>query len=126
MRKNILQNFMQKIKIRPKITCFIYQYGYSLFQNGKFKESVPVLEKLNTDDIYLQNGMYTLGKSALKLNNKEKARSAFFRASRLDFDKVIQEEAWLNYAKLSYELEFNSQALESTQTFLSNFPIQKK
>ena len=59
----------------------------------KFKESVAALEKLNTDDVYLQNGMYTLGKDALKLNKKEKARSAFFRASRIDLDKVIQEEA---------------------------------
>ncbi|TCC89528.1 tetratricopeptide repeat protein [Pedobacter frigiditerrae] len=118
--------FYSKDKNNTKNNLFIYQYGYSLFQNGKFKESIPVLEKLTTDDIYLQNGMYTLGKSALKLNNKEKARSAFFRASRLNFDKVIQEEAWLSYARLSYELEFNSQALESIQTFIKQFPSSKK
>jgi TolA-binding protein len=118
--------FYAKDKSQSKNNLFIYQYGYALFQNGKFKESVPILEKLNTDDIYLQNGMFTLGKSALKLNNKEKARSAFFRASRLDFDKNIQEEAWINYAKLSYELEFNSQALESTQSFLKQFPNSKR
>lgn len=109
--------FYAKDKSQSKNNLFIYQYGYALSQNGKFKESIPILEKLTTDDIYLQNGMFTLGKSALKLNNKEKARSAFFRASRLDFDKNIQEEAWINYAKLSYELEFNSQALESTIVF---------
>jgi TolA-binding protein len=118
--------FYSKDKNNTKNNLFIYQYGYSLFQNGKFKESIPVLEKLTTDDIYLQNGMYTLGKSALKLNNKEKARSAFFRASRLNFDKVIQEEAWLSYARLSYELEFNSQALESIQAFIKQFPSSKK
>ncbi|WAC39424.1 tetratricopeptide repeat protein [Pedobacter sp. SL55] len=109
-----------------KNNLFVYQYGYALFQNGKYKESVNVLEKLNTDDIYLQNGMFTLGKSALKLNAKEKARNAFFRASRLEFDKNMQEEAWINYAKLSYELEFNQQALEATQNFLKTFPNSKK
>ncbi|WP_316785459.1 tetratricopeptide repeat protein [Pedobacter frigiditerrae] len=118
--------FYSKDKNNTKNNLFIYQYGYSLYQNGKFKESIPVLEKLTTDDIYLQNGMYTLGKSALKLNNKEKARSAFFRASRLNFDKVIQEEAWLSYARLSYELEFNSQALESIQAFIKQFPSSRK
>lgn len=118
--------FYAKDKNQTKNNLFIYQYGYALFQNGKYKESVGVLEKLNTDDVYLQNGMYTLGQSSLKLNNKEKARSAFFRASRLDFDKVIQEEAWYNYAKLSYELDFNSQALEATQNFLKQFPNSRK
>jgi TolA-binding protein len=118
--------FYAKDKQETKNNLFIYQYGYTLFQNSKYKESVAILEKLNKDDIYLQNGMYTLGKSALKLNNKEKARSAFFRASRLNFDTNIQEEAWLTYAKLSYELEFNQQALEATQNFLKLFPNSKK
>lgn len=76
--------------------------------------------------MYLQNGMYTLGKVFIQLGNKEKARSAFFRASRLEFDKGVQEESWLNYAKLSYELEFTQQALESTQSFLKQFPASKR
>jgi TolA-binding protein len=118
--------FYAKDNNTTKNNLFIYQYGYSLFQNEKYKEAVANLEKLNTDDVYLQNGMYTLGKALLKLNNKEKARSAFFRASRLELDKIIQEDAWLNYAKLSYELEFNEQALESTQNFLKQFPNSKK
>ncbi len=118
--------FYDKDKKQTKNNLFIYQYGYALFKNGKFKEAAATLEKLNTDDVYLQNGMYTLGKAALELKNKEKARSAFFMASRLDFDKVIQEEAWLNYAKLSYELEFNEQAREYTQTFLKQFPNSRK
>ena len=118
--------FYNKDKKEIKNNLFTYQYGYTLFQNGKFKESIAILEKLNTDDIYLQNGMFTLAKSALQLQNKEKARSAFFRASRLEFDKNIQEEAWLNYAKLSYELEFNQQALEATQNFLKLFSESKK
>eukprot|EP01136_Pigoraptor_vietnamica_P018560 Opistho-1_new@65110 len=34
--------FYEKDKNQTKNNLFIYQYGYSLFQNGKFKESVPV------------------------------------------------------------------------------------
>ena len=118
--------YYEKDKNQVKNNLFIYQYGYALLQNAKYKESVAVLEKLNTDDIYLQNGMFTLGKSALKLNQKEKARNAFFRASRLDFDKNLQEEAWINYTKLSYELDFNQQALEATQNFIKTFPNSKR
>jgi len=118
--------FYAKDKSETKNNLFIYQYGYSLFQNQKYTAAVGVLEKLNTDDIYLQNGMYTLGKTFIQLGNKQKAQSAFFRASRLSFDKGIQEEAWLNYAKLSYELEFHQQALDATQNFLKQFPNSKK
>lgn len=118
--------YYEKDKNQVKNNLFIYQYGYSLFQNGKNKEAVNILEKLNEEDLYFQNGMFTLGNAALKLNNKEKARNAFFRASRLDIDKNMQEEAWLAYAKLSYELDFNSQALETTQSFLKQFPNSKR
>jgi TolA-binding protein len=120
------KEFYAKDKSDNKNNLFIYQYGYSLFELKKYSESVGILEKLNTDDIYLQSGMYTLGRSFIQLKNKEKARSAFFRASRLDFDKTIQEESWINYARLSYELEFNQQALEATQNFLKQFPSSRK
>jgi TolA-binding protein len=120
------RDFYAKDKSGTQNNLFVYQYGYSLFQLNKYKESVAVLEKLTTDDVYLQSGMYTLGRAFLKLNNKEKARSAFFRASRLEFDRVIQEEAWINYARLSYELDFNQQALDATQNFLKQFPTSSK
>jgi TolA-binding protein len=120
------KEFYAKDKSNVKNNLYVYQYGYSLFQLQRFKEAVTVLEKLDTDDVYLQNGMYTLGRTFIELKDKEKARSAFFRASRLEFDKNIQEEAWLNYAKLSYELEFNQQALDATQNFLKQFPKSRK
>lgn len=119
-------DFYAKDNGKTKNNLFIYQYGYTLLTNGKAKEAITVLEKLNEDDVYLQNGMFTLGKAAIKLNQKEKARSAFFRASRLNFDKNIQEEAWINYAKLSYELDFNQQALETIQNFFKEFPNSRR
>lgn len=120
------REFYAKDKAGKKNNLYIYQYGYSLFVQKKYTEAVTILEKLDTDDIYLQNGMYTLGRTFIELKNKEKARSAFFRASRVDFDKVIQEESWLNYTRLSYELDFNAQALESIQSFIKQFPQSRK
>ncbi|WP_256007606.1 MULTISPECIES: tetratricopeptide repeat protein [Pedobacter] len=120
------REFYAKDKSNNRNNLFTYQFGYSLFTQKKYKEAIAVLERLDTDDVYLQNGMYTLGRAFIELQDKPKARSAFFRASRLDFDKVIQEEAWLNYTRLSYELDFNQQALESIQSFLTQFPSSRK
>lgn len=118
--------FYDKDQGKTKNNLFLYQYGYTLLHNDKPKQAVNILEKLNEDDPYLQHGMLTLGKASLKINQKEKARSAFFRASRLDYDKNVQEEAWINYAKLSYELDFNQQALDYTQNFLKQFPKSRR
>ena len=120
------QSYYSKENSSSPNNLFLYQYGYTLFELKKYTQAVTVLEKLNKDDVYLQSGMYTLGRTFIKLNNKEKARSAFFRASRLNFNKVTQEDAWINYAKLSYELEFNQQALDATQNFLKEFPASSK
>ena len=38
------------------------------------------------------------------LNKKQEALNAFRNASQMTFDLKIQEDAWLNYAKISYEI----------------------
>src|SRR6185312_11134777 len=53
---------------------------------------------------------------------KQSARSAFLAASKLDFDKQLQEDALYQYAKLSYELDFNTQAIDATRLYLKNYP----
>ena len=49
------------------------------------------------------------------MDNKQSARNAYLAASKLGFDKQLQEDALFEYAKLSYELDFNVQALEATR-----------
>lgn len=114
--------FYEKDRNQSKKNLFIYQYGYTLYENEKYHKAINILEKLNGDDIYLQNGMFTLGNAALKIDNKDKARNAYHKASLLDFDASMQEDAWYNYAKLCYELGFIQQAIESTKAFLQKFP----
>ncbi|HVW98594.1 MAG TPA: tetratricopeptide repeat protein [Mucilaginibacter sp.] len=100
-----------------------YQMGYTYYKVGNFAKSASELENLQqADDIFSQNGNYTLGNVFLKMNNKQNARSAFFAASKLDFDKQLQEDALYEYAKLSYELDFNTQALGATRLYLKNYP----
>lgn len=109
-----------------KPNLFIYQYGYTLYQNGLFQKAISTLDKVSGGDIYSQNAWFTLGNVAMKVKNHELARNAFFKASQVDFDKDLQEEAWLAYAKWSYELGYNTKAIESTQTFLKQFPKSKR
>jgi len=104
-----------------------YQIGYAYYKIGNTAKATTELEKLiDKDDIYSQSGNYTLGSIFLTSNNKQAARNAFQKASRLDFDKQLQEEALFEYAKLSYELDFNTQALEATRLYLRNYPNSKR
>ena len=104
-----------------------YQMGYTYYKVGNYGKAASELEQLQQqNDVFSQSGNYTLGEVFLKMNNKQSARSAFFAASRLDFDKQLQEDALYEYAKLSYELNFNTQALEATRLYLKNYPRSKR
>ncbi|GGH16065.1 hypothetical protein GCM10007352_25230 [Mucilaginibacter phyllosphaerae] len=108
---------------RTQNTQDSYQIGYAYYKVGNYGKAASVLEKLVTqNDNYTQNGSYTLGDVFLKMNNKQSARNAFMVASRLNYDKQLQEDALYQYAKLSYELDFNNEALIATRAYLKNYP----
>lgn len=100
-----------------------YQMGYGYYKTGDYQNAANQLVKMeDKNDIYSQTGSYTLGDAFLHLNNKQSARNAFLKASKLGFDKVLQEDALYQYAKLSYELDFYVQALDATRAYLKNYP----
>ncbi len=103
-----------------------YQIGYTWYKLKDYKNAIIELEKLETTDQYFQSGMIALGESFIKTGNKQGARSAFFKASRLSFDKKLQEEGLFNYAKLSYELDFHQVALDATQQFIKTYSYSDK
>jgi TolA-binding protein len=104
-----------------------YQMGYTFYKIGNYAKAATELEKLQQqNDVFSQNGNYTLGDVFLKMGNKQNARSAYFAASKLDFDKQLQEDALYEYSKLSYELDFNQQALAATRLYLTNYPNSRR
>ncbi|MGE8380267.1 MAG: tetratricopeptide repeat protein, partial [Sphingobacterium sp.] len=103
-----------------------YQIGYIAYKLKDYDKAITELEKMTEPDAYYQSAMITLGDSFLKKGNKQSARNAFFRASKLDFDPAMKEEGLFNYAKLSYELEFHQVALASTQEYLKTYPKSKR
>jgi TolA-binding protein len=64
-----------------------------------------------------------LGESYLNTDKKQQALNAFKNASEMNFDPAIQEDASLNYAKLSYEIGNSYQSVPSVlQAFLKKYP----
>lgn len=93
-----------------------YQLGYTQYQNGFYKQAIDNFETLTKQDSLLgQNGLYHLGDCYIRTNNKFNARNAFGQAASMNFDKSVKEDALFNYAKLSYELKFDREAIEALQ-----------
>ncbi|HEX7366436.1 MAG TPA: tetratricopeptide repeat protein [Pelobium sp.] len=103
-----------------------YQIGYTYYKLKKYNQAIEQLGKLIEDKTaYSQAGLYTLGAAYLTNKNKQGARNAFQFSSKLNFDKQIEEEALFNFAKLSYELQFHSIALDAAQEYLKKYPYSK-
>lgn len=97
-----------------------YQLGYAQYQTGYYKQAIENLEQLNKQDSLLgQNGLYHLGDCYLRTNNRFAARNAFGQAANMNFDQGIREDALFNYAKLSYELKYDRDALQALQQIKS-------
>ena len=82
-----------------------YQLGYTHYKVGDFESAIGQFNKIigGNDDV-AQNAYYHLAECYLKLDQKQQALNAFRYASQMDFTPQIQEDAYLNYAKLSYEV----------------------
>jgi tetratricopeptide (TPR) repeat protein len=101
-----------------------YQLGFVQHQTGeteRLKKAIRNFEQVADVDSELgQSALYYIGDAQLKLNNKAGARVAFGRASRMNYDPTITEEAQFNYAKLSYELGFDTDAINTLQSITSS------
>lgn len=82
-----------------------YQLGYAYYKGGDYKKAISEFNKIiDGDNATAQNAYYHLAESYLFTNQKQQALNAFKNASEMSFDKDIQEDSMVNYAKLSYEI----------------------
>lgn len=82
-----------------------YQLGYAYYKQGDFQQAIGEFNKIiDGRNEVAQNAYYHLAESYLNLDQKQQALHAFKNASEMDFSREIQEDAWFNYAKLSYEI----------------------
>ncbi len=100
-----------------------YAIAYSYYRTGEYDNATTYFQKVIAgDDSLTQNAYYHLADCFLHTKNKRSARNAFQSAGKTDFNPYIQEVSQFNYAKLSYELSYQSVAIESFRTFMKNFP----
>jgi len=101
-----------------------YQLGYAYYKQNDFENAISQFNKIiGGNDFVAQNAYYHLGESYLKTDKKQQALNAFKNASEMDFDKKIQEDASLNYAKLSYEIGNSYQSVPDVlSAFLNKYP----
>ncbi len=107
-----LENYIRKT---PKVSKeAMYQFAYTQYKTGHYKDAIGNFEQLNNVNSQLgQNALYNMADCLLKTNKKTAARQAFQKASNLKFDTDLQEDALINYAKLSYELGFDNDAINA-------------
>ena len=85
-----------------------YQLGYCYYKTGEIDKAIKLFLEIGArNDLLSQNIWNLLGDCYLQKNDKTRARLAFGEASKLSFDKKIQEESLFNYAKLTYETSYS-------------------
>lgn len=101
-----------------------YQLGYAYYMQKDYENAISQFNKIiNGKDSVAQNAYYHLGESYLNTDKKQQALNAFKNASEMQFDVSIQEDASLNYAKLSYEIGNSYQSVPSVLlSFLKKYP----
>ncbi len=82
-----------------------YQLGYAYYKGGDYTNAIAEFNKIiGGSNATAQNAYYHLAESYLKTDQKQQALNAFKNASEMNFSTEIQEDAAVNYAKLSYEI----------------------
>lgn len=100
-----------------------YELGYAFFQTQLYQKTIDYLKLIaDKKTPYTQHALYLMGQSFYQMKDKPSARNAFLKASKLDQEKFLSSSSLLNYAKLSYELNFYQSAIESFQDYLDAYP----
>jgi tetratricopeptide (TPR) repeat protein len=101
----------------------LYQVAYTQYRVGKYADAIKNFDELkNLNSALGQNALYNLGDCHIKVGDKNSGRSAFKKASTMNFEKAIQTESQFLYAKLSYELGFSNEAIDGLQAVKSSSP----
>ncbi len=104
-----------------------YMLGYCYYKAGEWDKAIVHFQKVTSkEDSMAQNAWYHLGDCYIKTDKKPSARNAFQSASQMKFDAGIREDALFNYAKLSYELNYQSVAIKTFRDYINDFPQSER
>jgi len=105
-----------------------YQLGFAYYKLQDYYKAISWFNKIvSGTDAVAQNASYHLADCYLKTNNKTAALNAFRKASQMAFNPEIKEDAYYNYAKLSYDIgnPYNNIA-QVLINFLKAYPNHKE
>jgi TolA-binding protein len=102
-----------------------YQIGYVFYRTGDFPFAIDLFQQVTgVSDTLAQNAYYHLAYCYIQTNEKRFAMNAFMEAYKLGVDAEVTEDALYNYAKLTYDLNYNpnNQAVKAFEQFLGDYP----
>ena len=102
-----------------------YQVAFCYYKTNDLRKAIELFSRVAyKEDSLSQICYYHMADSYLKLDDKDYARNAFQKASKLTFDDEIKRNSLFNYAKLAYELSYNpyDEAINSFQEFINEYP----
>lgn len=101
----------------------LYELSYSYYMANNYKKAIDGFKQLGgKEDSLSQHAMYLLGDSYLKIGEKANARNAFLFCASNSSNRTQKEISKFQYAKLSYELGYQDEALNSLSSFLADYP----
>ena len=122
-----LQLYFEKAAVTPNREDD-YIMGFTYYSLKKYDTAAiffqNVVNASKENDLMKQNALYHLGDIYVNLEQLRFAQAAFLDASRMNFDERIQEDAFYNYAKLSYQLSPSpyNEALRAMTSYLEKYP----
>jgi len=101
-----------------------YFLGYAYYQQNDYENAIANFNKIiNGENAVSQNAYYHLAECYLKTDQKTEALNAFRNASQMKYNNDIKKDAWLNYAKLSYEIGNPYKSVPDVlQEYLDEYP----
>jgi len=101
----------------------LYELSYCYYQAKQYPKAIEGFKQLSgKEDTLSQHAMYMLGDAYLKTGQKANARNAYLFCASNSSNSSLKEVSKYNYAKLSYELGYQDEALNSLQSFLTEYP----
>ena len=104
----------------------LYELSYCYYQAKNYSKAIDGFKQLSgKDDSLSQHAMYLLGDAYLKTGQKSNARNAFLFCSSNSSNAEQKEISRYQYAKLSYELGYQDEAINSLGSFITDYPNSK-
>ena len=118
---NHFESFIAEERMKSSLVYFLL--GHSYFKLADYENAVSNLQYVsNAADSVMQYASYYLGASYLELEHYNYALQAFKKSASYEYNRKLKEDAFFNYAKLSYQLQLPfDNTLQTLSAYLETF-----